>query len=101
MYHRSIGVVWKEKVFKEGIGTQMVILPNMQERLSYWACEQIPERDYMGDFYFFKRTIENWPNKLADVVWVEIPIAVHHMFWVQQDSLGEWPPIDALLVPGL
>lgn len=93
LQHRSIGVVWKEKVFKEGIGTQMVVLPNMQERLSEWTCEQVPERDYMGDFYFFKRTVENWPNKYDDIVWAEHVIAIHHMFWVQQDSIGEWEPI--------
>jgi glycosyltransferase involved in cell wall biosynthesis len=93
LHHRSLGIVWKEKVFKEGIGSQMVVLPNVQERLSKWTCERIPERDYMGDFYFFRRTVDNWPDRDASIVWVNFVIAFHHMYWVQQDSIGEWEPI--------
>jgi glycosyltransferase involved in cell wall biosynthesis len=94
MYHRSVGVIWKEKVLREGeVGTQTVVLPNVQERLSQWTCEQIPERDYMGDYYFFRRTVDNWPGKDAGIVWVKFPVAVHHMSWVQSESAGEWEPV--------
>ena len=94
MYHRSVGLIWNEKVFKEGqVGTQTVVLPNIQSQLSAWTCEQDPERDYMGDFYFFRRTIDKWPGKDAELVWVPVPIAVHRMSWVQSEIVGEWKPI--------
>jgi hypothetical protein len=93
MRHRSLGVVWKVKKYEEGIGTQNVILPNKPDLFSEWTCKQVPEHDYMGDFYFFKRTIENWPNKYDDIIWVEHVIATHHTPWVQQENIGNWEPL--------
>ena len=94
MHHRSIGLIWNEKVFKEGqVGTQTVVVPNIQAQLAEWTCEQNPDRDYVGDFYFFRRTIDKWPGRDAELVWVPVPIAVHCMSWVQSEVVGEWKPI--------
>jgi hypothetical protein len=73
MWHRSEGVIWKERVVKCGnVSSQMILIPNEQHRLAVW-----PEL-YEGDFWFIRRTIDNWPGGEQAIAWQDPVIALHH-----------------------
>jgi hypothetical protein len=59
-------LIWGTPEFKQGnVGTPMIVVPNLPERLGRWGTR------YEGDFDFMEST-----RKLSDepVIWVPIPI---------------------------
>jgi hypothetical protein len=64
------GVVWKDKEVRNGnVGTQGIVVPNVRGRIGVWG------NHYQGDYDFLRSTVDLYPNKDADVVWVDKIIA--------------------------
>jgi len=73
MQHRVLGVIWKEQIVRMGnVSTQMVLIPNHKERLGPWP------NVYEGDYWFIRRTVDNWPSADRGVLWREEVVAVQH-----------------------
>jgi glycosyltransferase involved in cell wall biosynthesis len=73
MIHRTLGVIWKEPAVRCGnVSSQMVLVPNIKDRLAVW-----PEK-YEGDYWFIRRTVDNWPGRDGAVCWQEAVVAIHH-----------------------
>lgn len=71
MFHRN-WVVWENHEIRiENVSTQMVIVPNIPERLGVWGNR------YEGDFDFIMSTVALYPNRENDVVWNEEITTVH------------------------
>jgi len=69
MRHRSIGVIWTDKVIRIGnVGTQMIIVPNVREFMVRW-----PD-NYVTDFHFISGVVA----KGMAVCWWDRLIAIHH-----------------------
>ncbi len=64
------GVVWKDKEVRRGnVGTQGIVVPNVQGRVGLW-----PDH-YCSDYDFARNTVDLYPDKDAGVIWVERIIA--------------------------
>lgn len=64
------GVVWKDKQIRSGnVGTQGIVVPNVPAMLGRWG------EHYCGDYDFARSTVDLYPNKDADVVWVDKIVA--------------------------
>jgi glycosyltransferase involved in cell wall biosynthesis len=71
--HRTLGVIWKEQAIRMGnVSTQMVLVPNHQERLGKWP------NVYEGDYWFIRRTVDNWPYADRGILWRDEVVAVQH-----------------------
>jgi hypothetical protein len=67
------GVVWKDKEIRSGnVGTQGIVVPNVPERLGRWG------NSYEGDYDFVRTTVDLYPNRDKDVVWVDKIVAYLH-----------------------
>lgn len=59
-------VVWNEREIRRGnVGTQMVVVPNVRKRLGTWGGWR------GGDYDFIRSTVDLYPKKDDDVVWVD------------------------------
>jgi hypothetical protein len=64
------GVVWKDREIRRGnVGTQGIVVPNVQARLGSWG------NSYEGDYDFARTTVDLYPNRDKDVVWVDRVVA--------------------------
>ena len=64
------GVVWKDREIRSGnVGTQGIVVPNVPARLGLWG------NSYQGDYDFVRTTVDLYPNRDADVVWVDRVVA--------------------------
>lgn len=69
----SWGVVWKDKAVRCGnVGTQGIVVPNNPNRLGHWPNERT------ADYTFLRTTVDLYPNRDADVVWIDRIIAELH-----------------------
>ena len=64
------GVVWVDHVLRSGnVGTQGIVVPNVPAMLGRWG------EHYCGDFEFARSTVDLYPNKDRDIVWVDKIVA--------------------------
>lgn len=71
-YHGDT-VIWRERQVTCGnVGTQIVVVPNMPERLGVWKPGA-----YEGDYWFILGCVDLHPLKEAGVEWREEIIARH------------------------
>ena len=71
----SNAIWWQQAVCPGNVGTQMVVLPNIKDRLGTWG------RCYQGDFLFLKSTLAKYPEGEKAIVWKSDLIVIHgHRF---------------------
>lgn len=69
-------ILWgRPGVFHGNVSTQMLVLPNVQERLGNWG------RSYQGDFIFMKSTMAKYPEGDKVIVWNETVTVMHGHRW--------------------
>jgi glycosyltransferase involved in cell wall biosynthesis len=73
MRHRTVGVIWINKIIQVGnIGTQMLIVPNVKERLAQW-----PD-NYIAEVAFIEGVVEKCTKNGIPIFWWDHLIAIHH-----------------------
>lgn len=60
----------QQRIAQDLVGGHCAVFPNLPERLGRWGDR------YQGDYDFLRSTVDLWPNKDEDVVWVDEVIAV-------------------------
>jgi len=72
MDHYDHGILWREPVLEFGnVSTQMLLVPNVPEKLGVWAAHAPELREPGGDYTF----IRGCADKMGDPVWREEVVA--------------------------
>lgn len=63
-------ILWRSQEIKAGnVGTSMVVIPNIKERLGVWQLNPTGIMKRGGDSIFVKETVSKWPE--GSVVWLK------------------------------
>jgi glycosyltransferase involved in cell wall biosynthesis len=93
MDHYDHGILWRDKLLEFGnVSTQMMLVPNVQEKLGVWAPHQPELREPGGDYTFLRGCVEKmgaplWRQEIVAKLRPSLPTVAIVTPWLDHPEL--------------